>query len=206
MKNLTLTLEEEISLISKYSITPNELMMIRSLLILQDNENEELFKDYVEAMYPCGVKLRDMLLSLQEKGIILKTGFKIPNEGEKFDPYAIPINKAFLKNLYRSSFEMGKELFNVYPQWGIIQGCTVPLRTIARKFDSLEDAYFRYGRSIRWNPDKHKQIVELVKWAKENNILNCSFASFIVNNGWIDLESLKDGDTNNIRTDMIKML
>lgn len=200
-----MTLEEEISIIAKYNVTPDEIMLIRSLLILQDEENEDLFKSYIEAMYSCGIKLREMLISLQERGIILKS-FKIPKEGERFDPYSIPFNKAFLKNLYRCSFELGKELFEVYPQWGVINGCTIPLRTIAKKFDSLEDAYFKYGRSIRWNPERHENIIELVKWAKENNILNCSLASFIVNNGWIDLESLKNGDTTNIRTDMIKML
>ena len=52
-------------------------MLIRTLLILQDEENEDLFKTYIEVLYNCGVKLRDGLLSLQEKGIILKS-YKVP--------------------------------------------------------------------------------------------------------------------------------
>ena len=172
MKNLTLTLEEEISILNKYRITPNELMFIRTLLLLQDEENEDIFKLYIEALYKCEVKTREVILSLQSKGIILKS-FHCPNEGEAFDPYSIPFNKNFIKNLYRCSFEMGKELFEAYPQFGIIGTSTVPLRTVAKKFDSLEEAYFRYGKSIKWNEERHNQIIELVRWAKDNNIINC---------------------------------
>ena len=205
MKNLTLTLEEEISILDKYRITPNELMFIRTLLLLQDEENEDIFKLYIEALYKCEVKTREVILSLQSKGIILKS-FHCPKEGEAFDPYSIPLNKNFIKNLYRCSFEMGKELFEVYPQFGIIGTSTVPLRTVAKKFDSLEEAYFRYGKSIKWNEEKHNQIIKLVRWAKDNNIINCSLASFIINQGWVDLETLKKGDGANVNFDAIKLV
>lgn len=180
-------------------------MLIRTLLILQDEENEDLFKNYIESLYECGIKLREVLLRLQECGIILKT-FKIPKEGESFDPYSIPFNKIFIKNLYKCSFEMGKELFEIYPQFGNINGSVVPLRGVSRKFDSLEEAYFRYGKEIKWKEDTHNHIIELIKWAKDNNIINCSLCSFIVNRGWLDLEALKNGDIANINYDSIKML
>lgn len=180
-------------------------MFIRTLLLLQDEENEDIFKSYIEALYDCNVKTREVILSLQEKGIITKQ-FKCPLEGRPFDPYSIPFNKNFIKNLYRCSFEMGKELFEAYPQFGNIGGNLIPLRTVAKKFDSLEEAYFKYGRSIRWNNEKHNQIIELVKWAKDNSILNCSLASFIINNGWNDLEALKNGDLVNINYDNVKLL
>ena len=77
----------------------------------------------------------------------------------------------FVKDFYKCSFELGKELFEIYPMFGIINGETVGIRSVSKKFDSLEDFYRFYGKSIRWNPDKHKEILELVEWAKENNIL-----------------------------------
>ena len=148
MKNLVLTLEEEISILTKYRITSNELMFIRTLLILQDEQNEELFQTYIEALYECNIKLREVILSLQDKGIILKS-YKVPKEGEEFDPYSIPFNKNFIKNLYKSSFEMGKELFEVYPQFTTINGSLVTLRGVSKHFNSLEDCYFKYGKFIR---------------------------------------------------------
>lgn len=102
---------------------------------------------------------------------------------------------------------MGKELFDSYPQFGNINGNLIPLRGISKKFDSLEQAYFKYGKSIGFNPEKHKTIIELVNWARENNILNCSLASFIVNEGWHDLNALKNnGDVANINYDAIRIL
>ena len=204
MTNLTLTIGDELLILNKYRITPNELMFVRTLLILQEDTNEELFKACIEILHDSNVQIRDLITELQRKGIILKS-FKVPNTGEAFDPYSIPINKPFLKTLFKSSFEIGKELFEVYPQFGNINGCIVPLRTVAKKFDSLEDCYSRYGKEIKWNPELHTNIIELVKWAKDNNILNCSLASFIINNGWNDLQALKDGE-GNINYDAIKLV
>lgn len=205
MKHLTLTLEEEVCLLDKYGLTPNELLIVRLLLILQNDNEEELFQKLMTAIKHSGISLREVLEQLQKKEIILKQ-YKIPNSGDKFDPYSIPINKNFTKNLYKSSFELGKELFDTYPQFGNINGSVIPLRTVAKKFDSLEQAYFKYGKSIGFNPEKHNEIIELVDWAKEHNILNCSLASFIVNEGWHDLNALKNGDSGNVNYNSIKLI
>lgn len=205
MKHLTLTLEEEICLLDKYGLTPNELLVVRVLLILQDNNEEGLFQNLMVTLKHINLPLREVLVQLQKKEVILKS-FKIPNSGEKFDPYSIPINKNFIKTLYKSSFEMGKELFDSYPQFGSINGNVVPLRTVAKHFDSLEQAYFKYGKAIGFNPEKHKVIIELTKWAKDNNILNCSLSSYIINNGWLDLQAMKDGNTANFNVDAIKLI
>jgi hypothetical protein len=206
MKNLVLTLEEEIFILNKYKLTSNELMFIRTLLLLQDDGDEDIFQKYIESLHECNISIKEIIKSLQEKGCILK-GFHCPEEGEAFDPYEIPINKIFIKNLYKSSFELGKELFDNYPQFGTINGNIVPLRSIARHFNSLEDAYSRYGRSIKWNGEKHEQIIELLKWASDGkNILNCSLSSFIINQGWLDLAAMKNGDLVNVNYDAVKML
>ena len=205
MKNLTLNLEEEISILSKYRITPNELTFIKTLLILQDEENEDLFKEYIESLYVCNVKLREVLINLQKKEIILKS-YKIPSEGESFDPYSIPFNKNFIKNLYKSSFELGKELFEIYPQMTVINGSLVTLRGVSKHFDSLEACYFRYGKAIGWNQERHEQVLDLIKWAKERDIIKQSLSSFVINNSWLDLEAIRNGDSGNYNFDTIKAL
>ena len=205
MKNLTLNLEEEISILSKYKITPNELTFIKTLLILQDEENEDLFKDYIESLYVCNVKLREILVSLQKKEIILKS-YKIPSEGESFDPYSIPFNKNFIKSLYKSSFELGKELFEIYPQMTVINGSLVTLRGVSKHFDSLEACYFRYGKAIGWNQERHEKVLDLIKWAKERDIIKQSLSSFVINNSWLDMEAIRNGDSGNYNFDTIKAL
>lgn len=179
-------------------------MFARTLLILQDEDNEDIFAAYIGILVDNGVKLRELILNLQEKGVILKS-YKVPQEGEEFDPHSIPFNQNFLKNLYKSAFEMGKELFEVYPQFGSVQSNVVGLRSVSKKFDSLEDAYFRYGKSIGWNPERHNHIIELVKWAGEHGIINYTLASFIVDQRWHELDALKNGE-GNINYESVKML
>lgn len=195
MKSLTLNLEDEIFIYSKYRITPNELVLIKTLFLLQEEGDEEIFKNYITSLHQCNIKPRSVILSLQEKGIILKS-FKIGEEGSSFDPHIIPLNKNFIKTLYKSSLELGKELFNSYPQWTSIKGNLVSLRGVSKHFDSLEDCYFKYGKAINWNIDRHNRIIELVNWASENSLLAKSLGAFVVDNGWLDLESLQETDTS----------
>lgn len=200
-----MTLEEEISLLDKYRLTSSELFLIRVLLILQEDGQEQLFANYIKTFKAAGINLRNMLVKLQEKGVILAS-YKIPKEGEEFNPYDISINKNFIKNLYKCSFELGKELFEEYPQFNTINGALVSLRGVSKHFNSLEDAYFKYSKYIKWNIDKHNEIIELVRWGKEHNLICQSLSSFIINNAWNDLASMKEGDTMNINYDTIREL
>lgn len=186
-------------------IDANEFMFMRTLLILQEDDDKSLFGEFCDTLFKSGIRVGTIIKSLQDKGIINKS-YTIPSSSEEFDAYEIPFNKNKVKNLYKCSFELGKELFEVYPQFGNINGNIVPLRTVARHYNSLEDAYFKYGKAIRFNPEIHNEIIELVKWANDNNILSCSLSSFIINHGWIDLQSLKDGKSANINYDAIRML
>lgn len=207
MGKLTLTLEEEIALLDKYRITPNELMFIRTLLILQDEEdpynegeNEKLFQSYLA----CGIKAGEVIQSLKDKGLILKS--YNPGKTGVFDPYKIPINKPFIKAFYKSSYEMGKELFDEYPQSTTINNSVVTLRNVSRHFSSLEECFRRYGKAIGWNQEKHSHIIELIKWAKEYDMLKQSLSSFVINNAWLDLEALKEGDKLNVNLDAVKLI
>lgn len=203
--NLTLNIENEISLLSKYKLTCDELMFVRVTLIYQEDGREEFFAKYYKLLGSINVSIRDLLVSLKDKGVILKS-YILPKPGTSLNPMEIAFNKNFVKNLFKSSFEMGEELFQAYPQFATINGVMVPLRSISKKFDSLEDAYFKYGKYIKWNPEKHKEIIDLLHWANENNVLNCSLASFIVNNSWNDLASMKEGNAINYNYNAIREL
>lgn len=181
-------------------------MFIRVTLLYQDEENKELFSKYFKVLKQNKINIRELLVSLQTKQVILKS-YCIPKEGESLDPLEIQFNKNFIKFIYKCSFELGKELFENYPQFGSINNCVIPLRTVAKKFDSLEECYYKYGKAISWSLEKHNHIIELLKWANEHDgIINQSLASFIINNGWLDLEALKNGEQGNINLDTIKIL
>ncbi len=149
---------------------------------------------------------RTSLIRLQNKGILNKS-YYIPPKGERFEPMDVEFNKTFVKGFLKASFEMGKELFETYPMFGNINGCTVPLRGISKKFDSLEDFYRAYGKAIKWNPETHSKIIDTLQWAKDNTqFIQFSLASFVVDHRWEELEALRNGEIANINFNAIKMI
>ena len=194
-------LKNQILFRNKYKIDDNQLTLLEILLIAQNEEDNELVKMY----FTSTKDIRLHLIYLQNIGIILKT-YKIPNKGEKLDIYDIPINKNFIKDFYKSSFEMGKELFETYPQFGLINGSSVGIRSVSRKFNSLEDFYRFYGTTIRNKPEMHQHIIDLINWAKEQNVIVCSLCNFVIDHKWEELQALKDGNLANVNFDAIKIV
>ena len=192
-------------ILNKYHLNPNELFVIRILMLAQDEDDSYLYKYFSIPEEDRG-DFRDILISLQNKGIILKS-YKIPLKGQTFDPYDVTFNKNFLKYFYKESFDMGEELFNTYPQFGNINGCVVPLRGVSKKFNSLEDMYRYYGKVINWNPETHKKILDVLNWAKENTqFIQFTLASFVIDRRWDDLAALRDGNIVNFNFDAVKMI
>ena len=197
-------IDNELIFLEKYNLTPTELMTIRTILLAQDNQEDYLFK-FNNILTKTDVKFRDILISLQNKQIITKA-YKIPNEGESFEFEDVTFNKSIIKAFYRASFELGKELFNVYPQTTIVNGVIYALRRVSKKFNSLEDAFRVYGKTIRWDEELHNEIIELVKWGIDNDYSFTTLDDFIVDNAWESIRAIRDGHAININFNAIKQL
>jgi hypothetical protein len=195
-------LEEQITLLDKYNINSNELLFITVILLMQEGE---AVNSYFSLSPECRGNIRDLLISLQNKQIITKE-YKIPATGTKFIPEDITFNKNFVKNFYKASFYIGKELFEIYPMFCLINGNPTSIRSVSKKFDSLEDFYRFYGKQIGWNPVKHAHIMELVKWGAENNVINCTLCNFIIDKKYEVLEAMRNGEMGNINFDAVKLI
>lgn len=201
-----MNIEEQLTLMDKYQLNPTELLVVEMIFMIQEGYSESYLLRYLNIK---GNKesFRDNLTSLQDKGVILKS-WKIPEKGSKFDPLEIPLNKNFFKSFFKASLELGKELFDTYPMFTNINGITFGLRNFAKKFDSIEDFFRFYGKTIHWDQELHDKIIKLIKWDQENNIgfLKMSICNFVIENKWNELEALKRGDVVNINFDTIQQL
>lgn len=195
------SLNTQILFRNKYNIDDNELTLLEILLIAQEEEDNELVKLY----FTTTKNIRTNLIALQDAGVILKS-YKLPEKGERLDIYAIPINKNVTKDFYKSSFEMGKELFDIYPQFTTINNNVVGIRSVSKKFNSLEDFYRFYGKSIRNKPEQHKYILDLIEWGKEHDVIATTLANFVIDQKWTELQALKDGDIANVNYDAVKIV
>lgn len=191
-----LELGQQLSLMERYKLTAEEVFLLELLFLASIEEgHQEYLVRYYSISKIINVSIRDLLISLQKKGIINKS-FKVPNVGETLDPESIEFNKTFLHNYRKFSGELGKEFFNAYPSIAIINGSEAPLKNYGKKFSSEEDFYFMYGKLIGWNLDKHKHVLELISWGKENrcNLLNMNIADFVISKMWQSIEELRDGN------------
>ena len=201
MRNLEI--KQQLLFCEKYGINPSELLLLEMILLAQEDEDIELVQLYFKSRICARGNIREMLQSLQDAGVILKT-YKVPDKGQKLDIHAIPINKNLIRDFYKSSFEMGKELFDNYPISTVVNGLEYKLRRISKKFDSLEDAFRAYGKAIRWKPEAHEKVIELIKAGKENNYQFTNLGDFIVDRDWLNMEAIsKDGVMMNSNTTML---
>ena len=200
-----LILEHQLIFCEKYSINPSELLLLEILLLAQEGEQPEIVNIYFTSRMCARGNTRELLSGLQDAGVITKA-YKIPEKGSAFNPLDVPINKNLVKDFFKCSFEMGKELFENYPMFGLINGEPVGIRSVSKKFDSLEDFYRYYGKSISWKPEKHEYIMELVEWAKDHNLLVTTLANFVIDHKWEELEALRNGEIANIDFNAEKQL
>lgn len=178
----------------QYRLTAEELLMIELLFLAQPEEGHKDSLIRYLGMPITKTRLRDVLLSLQVKGVITKK-YKIPAEGQTFDPESVIFNENFIKNYRKYSGDLGEEFWEAYPDIVIINGREYSLKNWSKKFNTLEDMFFRYGKNIGWKLENHKRVIELVNWAKQNkcNLINVNIADFIMSKAWEGIEKFKDG-------------
>jgi len=201
VKYLNHNLDNELILMRDYKLNPTELFVIKVILLAQDGDYTYLqqFNEIFNG------QLRLLLESLQSKSIIVKA-YKIPKEGTLFIPEDVQFNQNFLKRYYRSAFEMGEELFYTYPQSCTVQGQVFNLRTVSKHFDSLEQAFQKYAKSIKNNPEIHQEIINNIKWGIENGYNFTTLDRFIIDRGGEALKAFKEGDSININLEATQLV
>lgn len=191
-----MNLENQLSLMEKYNLTAEEVMFIDLLFSASIEEGHPEFL-YRYSVLPPSIRSNfiNLLQSLKDKGIIVKS-FKIPEEGTIFDPEKVEFNKNFLRNYRKYSGELGKEFLINYPSTCIINGYEVGLKNIAKKFNSVEDFFYAYGKAIGWKESEHNRVINLLRWAKDNQcrLLNMNIADFVISRMWNSIEELKNGE------------
>ena len=200
-----LNLEQQLIFCEKYSINPSELLLLEIILLAQEGEQPEIVNTYFTSRMCARGNTRELLSGLQEAGVITKA-YKIPEKGGTFNPLDVPINKNLVKDFFKCSFDIGKELWDTYPLFGIINGEPTGIRSVSKKFGTPEDFFRFYGKTINWKPEKHKYIIELVEWAKEKNLLVTTLANFVIDHKWEELEALRNGEIANIDFNAVKQL
>lgn len=189
MKQFELSIDREIKFMIKYQLTADELFVLRLVFFAQEGHSEYITTFFTECQL--GTPLREILKSLQTKGIINKS-YTIPEEGAVFNADDVDLNKTTVTQFLQHSIDLGMELFEAYPAYTNINGRTFSLRNITKNFKDLDDMCWQYGRMIKFDQRKHEEILELLEYAKENDLIHSGICDFILSQGWLALELYRD--------------
>lgn len=175
---------------SKYQLSADEILLIYLTFIAQtENGNPEEHRVYFSRWYDNGGKehLRTLFDSLKSKGIIKKN-----YNPDCYEPDEIEFNQNFIKQYFKLTGELGQELWKAYPSELWLNGKSVSLKNIAKHFKDREQLYFKYASSIGHSTSKHKEILEILDWAKQNNLIHIPLTEFIISCKWEEFSELKN--------------
>lgn len=192
-----ISIDRELQFMIKYQLTPEEYLLFKLIFLAQNGRDEYLTAFYSQCQYDH--KILDLLQALVEKEIINKS-YVVPEEGTIFNPEDVDFNKRVLNQYLQHSQDLGMELFQNYPPFTTINGKTFSLRNVAKNFKSFDDFCFEYGKTIKFNPEMHKYILDLIEFGKENNLIHSGICDFVISQQWYTLESLKDENLGTFNT------
>lgn len=211
MYRINVDLERKLAIMAKHELSAEEWMMIELLFIVEDFP--ELMIKYFNECKKEKVP-RQILLSLKDKKVF-DSSYDIPKEGEEFDPSQIEFSKTFINNYFKNSFEAGWELFGEYPEYcqnpsqeGLNRN--FPARNITKNgYNDENDLFAKYNKAIQYKVENHREVMELLRWAKKNQLLTYGIVEYITTRKWLaHKEMMNSGKVNGmqIRVETMKGL
>lgn len=196
MYKLNIDLERKLEIMAKHQLTAEEWLFIE-LLFVADDFPQLLMKYFNECKKD---KIpRQILLDLKDKKV-LASSFHIPSEGESFDPTQIEFSKSFINNYFKNSFEAGWELFEAYPEYCQNADRLYPARNITKNgYNDENDLFAKYNKAIQYKIENHREVMDLLHWAKEQKLLTYGIVEYIVTRKWLAHKELREsGEINNM--------
>lgn len=182
-------LDAILNIMADYNLTADELLLVYLTFISRsENGNSEYNRIYFERWYEQGgnKRLKELFDSLKEKGVIIKN--YNPSE---YDPNEIEFNKNFIKSYFKLSGELGQELWKHYPANMFLNGKVVSLKNFTKSFITLDELYFHYAKTIGHNLQKHQEVIEILDWAKKNDLVTIGIVEFISSRKWEEYQQLR---------------
>ena len=125
---------------------------------------------------------RDELRDLEDRGYVINMN----KDNDTYTDMYIVTDK-FIDSIYKDDELKWQELLDTYPVWLHIDGKRVPAQ--GADLDQLKVIYFaKVGKSVA----KHKEVIELIAYGVENDLINMGIAKFIKGEQWRPLKAIKN--------------
>lgn len=202
-------MDKELEILEKFSLDANEWYLIRCLFLSKYEGLNNYLIHFVTKSLPKGA-LRQMLVTLKEKRILSKK-YKVPKEGEQFIVKDLEFHEPFLNKYFKTSNEMGRELFDAYPSYLVMNdGTFLPARNLVSKvvFKDQNAFFIFYCKQIKYNIQKHEQIMKALEFAKSNDLIRSGIVEYVVSEKYEDhIRTMTDGHGDFVtRFDNVKVI
>lgn len=184
MRFYDISLDEDLEIMSRYKINANEFMLVKLLLLSQDHLDNDKYLDlYLKECHADGTLSREFINLLVDRRIIVKTSPVVKKTSGIF-PEDFHFNEVFMKNFFKFSDQMGKEIWDLYPDY-IIGSCrNFPAKNFSKRFKDLKELFLYYAKQIKNDPKKHEQVVESLKFAIKHELITSSIIDYLLSNQW----------------------
>jgi hypothetical protein len=189
-------IEKFVTFLSTHAITAHQFMLPYMLYLDEKTKDPKTGKMYypyqgsvMANLYRYSMNVRGWTQNEVEdlvKKKLLKDGeFSRPFKADLMEP-----TEYFIEQIF-APFDRFDELLQEYPKWmdniDHPNGPKIPL-TIVEDMDKLEATYKRVVRTKA----HHDEVIELVRWAKQEDILKLAFRNFIGSRHWENLKELRE--------------
>lgn len=184
MRFYDISLDEDLEIMSRYKINANEFMLVKLLLLSQDHPDNDKYLDlYLKECHADGTLSREFINLLVDRRIIVKTSPVVKKTSGIF-PEDFHFNEVFIKNFFKFSDQMGKEIWDLYPDY-IIGSCrNFPAKNFSKRFKDLKELFLYYAKQIKNDPKKHEQVVESLKFAIKHELITSSIIDYLLSHQW----------------------
>lgn len=207
---------DDLLLCEKYKIKPNQLSLIKLYIEDPEIESEKSSKaEFMKNIHRFGKLfgidltkepraadkkkeyntrlqnfLKENLHELIQKNILIAPP-QIKGKPTALDLFEI--NPEFMTDFELDLYGMPDELFDTYPNFIEIKGKKAPAKNTTVEVFGID-----YLKKINNCPQKHKEILELVTWAKENKCIMFGLEKFVQLRNWEALKELKEEGGGNV--------
>lgn len=194
-------LDRYIHILSELKISANQFLLCYLLYTDQKVEGEYVRKGKAMAnLYKYSIQAipwtKEEVEDLVEKGYLLDPNY---SKTDKTNPDYLEVTDKFCKFIFidRSHFdELNRKFPTTMENFTNPNGPKIKLKVC--DIDKMREVYLKKVKS----KVKHRKIIEILDWAKENNEINFNFENFIRGELWNTLFEVKEGSKESIDNNM----
>ena len=115
-------------------------------------------------------------------------------EKKSFYPEDVIFTKSFIKNFYKCSHELGKELWVKYPTYIVGNYKNYPAKNFSKRFRDLNDFFNFYSKQIKNSPKKHNLVMLSLDFAIKNDLITEGIVDYVLSNRWNEHTKIMNGE------------